>query len=107
MAMAHEVEFESMQDSPVLSRPLPYSLSQTAILERLHQVADDWASRHASRFAPAKYGLIYMWKKGWGARRVDRPPSGESITLQVRPTSSLKYLGVMLDEHLTGESQIA
>ncbi|OQE24244.1 hypothetical protein PENNAL_c1024G04735, partial [Penicillium nalgiovense] len=71
---------------------------------------DDWASRHASRFAPAKYGLIHIWKKGWGARRVDRPLSGEGITLQgveVRPTSSLKYLGVILDEHLTGESQIA
>jgi hypothetical protein len=53
---------------------------------------------------------MHMWKKGWSARRVSRPPSGESITLQgveVRPTSSLKYLGVMLDEHLTGESQIA
>lgn len=86
------------------------ALDNCQLLESLHQVADDWASRHASRFAPAKYGLIHMWKKGWGARRVDRPPSGESITLQgveVRPTLSLKYLGVMLDEHLTGESQIA
>ncbi|KAJ5481378.1 reverse transcriptase [Penicillium sp. IBT 31633x] len=71
---------------------------------------DAWASRHASCFAPTKYGLMHMWKKGWSARRASRPPSGESITLQgveVRPTSSLKYLGVMLDEHLTGESQIA
>ncbi|KAJ5244945.1 hypothetical protein N7489_005041 [Penicillium chrysogenum] len=86
------------------------TLDNCQLLEKLHQVADDWASRHASRFAPAKYGLIHMWKKGWGARRVDRPPSGESITLQgveVRPALSLKYLGVMLDEHLTGESQIA
>ncbi|KAJ5849228.1 hypothetical protein N7534_007917 [Penicillium rubens] len=86
------------------------TLDNCQLLEKLHQVADDWASRHVSRFAPAKYGLIHMWKKGWGARRVDRPPSGESITLQgveVRPALSLEYLGVMLDEHLTGESQIA
>ncbi|KAJ6118425.1 reverse transcriptase [Penicillium samsonianum] len=86
------------------------ALDNCQLLERLHQVADAWASRHASRFAPAKYGLMHMWKKGWSARRVSRPPSGESITLQgveVRPTSSLKYLGIMLDEHLTGESQIA
>lgn len=47
------------------------------LLERLHQVADAWASRHASRFVS---GLIHMWNKGWRATRVSRPPSGESIT---------------------------
>ncbi|KAJ5544111.1 reverse transcriptase [Penicillium frequentans] len=78
------------------------------LLTRLHQKAEVWARRHASIFAPAKYGLMHMWKKGVGARK---PDTATNIPLmlngvEIQPTSSLGYLGVELDENLTGRAQV-
>ncbi|KAJ5533430.1 reverse transcriptase [Penicillium frequentans] len=78
------------------------------LLTRLHQKAEVWARRHASIFAPAKYGLMHMWKKGVGARK---PDTATNIPLmlngvEIQPTSSLRYLGVELDENLTGRAQV-
>jgi hypothetical protein len=73
-------------------------------LERIHGVAEHWESTHASRFAPPKYGLIHLWKKRPGIPK----PLGllEAVVtihgVEVKPTLTLKYLGVMLDTGLAG-----
>lgn len=78
------------------------------LLARLHQKAEVWARRHASVFAAAKYGLIYMWKKGVGARKTSTPTDTPLVLngVEIKPTSSLRYLGIELDENLTGRAQV-
>ncbi|KAJ5543821.1 reverse transcriptase [Penicillium frequentans] len=78
------------------------------LLTRLHQKAEVWARRHASIFAPAKYGLMHMWKKGVGARKPNTPTDIPLMLngVGIQPTSSLRYLGIELDENLTGRAQV-
>ncbi|KAG2026238.1 hypothetical protein GB937_001746, partial [Aspergillus fischeri] len=38
-------------------------------LERIHALAECWEARHASRFNPAKYGLIHLWSRRRGIPR--------------------------------------
>ncbi|KAJ6117949.1 reverse transcriptase [Penicillium sp. IBT 18751x] len=86
----------------------PSAVENCRLLQRLHQKAEVWARRHASAFAPAKYGLIHLWKKGPGAREPSIPTDIPLILhdVVVKPTSLLRYLGVELDENLTGCAQI-
>ena len=39
-------------------------------LEQIHKIAEQWETQHASKFAPAKYGLIYLWQKVRGVPRL-------------------------------------
>ncbi|KAJ5927721.1 reverse transcriptase [Penicillium verhagenii] len=88
-----------------------------AALMRLHTVAETWAAQHASKFSPAKYGLIHFWKKGAGALRPADMPAGQasdpalldSVTIcgaEIKPVSSLRYLGVILNENLTAKDHL-
>ena len=77
-------------------------------LERIHRIAEQWEAQHASRFAPAKYGLIHFWRN---LRGVAKPVDETDVPIRVRgveirPVSVLRYLGIQLDQHLTGIKQI-
>ncbi|ODM23022.1 hypothetical protein SI65_00611 [Aspergillus cristatus] len=81
-------------------------------LEQIHKIAEQWEAQHASKFAPAKYGLIHLWQK---VRGVPRPLSSTNAStnasvkvqgVEVKPVPTLHYLGVQLDQHLTGMKQI-
>jgi ribonuclease HI len=80
------------------------------LLAEAHKVAEEWERRHASRFSPSKYGLIHMHRKH---RRVPQPRGStdtplhlESAGVVVEAKPILKYLGVWLDKHLTGQEQV-
>ncbi|KUL81545.1 hypothetical protein ZTR_10067 [Talaromyces verruculosus] len=73
-----------------------------------HQVAERWERTHASKFAPAKYQLAHFWRKH---QSVPKPRSRLDVPLtikgiEVKPKDSIKYLGVLLDTHLTGEAHV-
>ena len=77
-------------------------------LEQIHKIAEQWETKHASKFAPAKYGLIHLWRK---VRGVPRPLSSTNASVkvqgvEVKPVPTLRYLGVQLDQHLTGMKQV-
>jgi len=79
-----------------------------SLLGEAHAVAEIWEKRHASKFSPKKYGLIHMNRKH---RQVPQPEDPTDISLQlpgieVKAESTIKYLGVWLDKHLTGMEQI-
>ncbi|EED22555.1 transposon I factor, putative [Talaromyces stipitatus ATCC 10500] len=71
-------------------------------------VAERWERSHASKFAPAKYQLTHFWRK----HQIVPKPSGRldvPLTIkgvEIKPTDSIKYLGVYLDTHLTGEVHV-
>lgn len=86
-------------------------------LKEIHGICEHWSKTHASKFAPAKYGLIHMWKNARGIP----PPEGPTdipLTLRVRdgnqpvttvtiePSPSLRYLGIQIDQHLTGQAHL-
>ncbi|KAJ5094940.1 reverse transcriptase [Penicillium argentinense] len=76
------------------------------LLQHLHQIAETWEKRHASRFAPAKYGLMHMYRTRGSVPPEDLDADLELRGETIRPTKTLRYLGVYLDEHLTGLTQI-
>lgn len=45
-----------------------------ALLRRIHARAEAWEATHASKFSPAKYGLINMTRQVAPARRGSQPP---------------------------------
>lgn len=77
-------------------------------LVEAHRLAETWEKRHASKFAPKKYHLIHMFSKH---RSVPRPtgPTNTSLWLrgvEIKAQSSIRYLGVWLDQHLTGSEHV-
>jgi ribonuclease HI len=76
-------------------------------LEVLHRKADEWAYKHASVFAPAKYELIHFVYKGDKkkikecTRPVDLGPVN-GVERIIRPKTHARYLGVILDSELNG-----
>ncbi|OKL55749.1 hypothetical protein UA08_08958 [Talaromyces atroroseus] len=75
---------------------------------KAHQVAARWERTHASKFAPAKYQLAHFWRKH---QSVPKPRGRLDVPLtikgtEVKPQGSIKYLGVLLDTHLTGEAHV-
>ena len=84
-------------------------------LERIHHIAERWEKTHASRFSPKKYGLIHMYKTQRGIR-TQRGPGTEPLgsleaSIRVRgvtvePKPALRYLGVWLDNSLTGKEHV-
>jgi hypothetical protein len=73
-----------------------------------HQLAEHWERTHASRFAPKKYQLIHMHSGHPDARQPDLPldVSLHIRDTRVKPEKAVKYLGVWLDEHLSGREQV-
>lgn len=77
-------------------------------LTQAHQVAERWERTHASKFAPAKYQLAHFWRKHQSVPkprgRLDVPLTIKGIEVEAK--DSIKYLGVLLDTHLTGEAHV-
>ena len=69
-------------------------------LLRAHDIADQWALRHASIFDRKKYQLVHFVNP-----RSARIPQKQSITLQdgtvTEASEAVKYLGIWLDSNLT------
>ena len=70
-------------------------------LQDLHEMADDWAKRHASIFAPDKYKLIHFTNPN--APSNPRDAEEPVLTLsgaEIKPSQAAKYLGVWFDPGL-------
>lgn len=95
-----------------------WSRENCQLLTRLHGVGETWAKRHASKFSPSKYGPIHFVKRGPGSERpsehhpqrapteptIDRPVTIQGV--QIQPVSSLRCLGVPLNENLTAKDHL-
>jgi hypothetical protein len=71
-------------------------------LQDLHEIADDWAKRHASIFMPDKYKLIHFIN----LNAPGDPRDAEELMLtlsgvEIKPSQAAKYLGVWFDPGLT------
>ena len=84
----------------------------TAKLQLLHERCDLWARRHASVFAHQKYELLHFVHQGDRRKIKDkqRPldlgfKDGKERIIQ--PTNKARYLGVILDDKLSGTPHIA
>ncbi|KAI1001723.1 hypothetical protein K3495_g6476 [Podosphaera aphanis] len=74
-------------------------------LAKLHKKAEDWAFTQASMFAPEKYKLIHfvhhLHKNRIKQRdRALRLILNNGTTHEIKSIKSVRYLGVILDEHL-------
>ena len=67
-------------------------LLQTALLE-----AQDWASSHASVFAPDKFQLTHFTR---AASRIDTCKSLQTSWVKIQPSPTCKYLGLIMDTQL-------
>lgn len=47
-------------------------------LEQIHKIVEQCETQHASEFAPAKYGLIHLWRKVCGVPRPLSSPMPQS-----------------------------
>ena len=67
-------------------------------LAMIYSRCEEWARKHASRFAPNKYKLIHcMRSPRWFNMTIPLTlPNGSAIS----PVESCKYLGIMLDQAL-------
>lgn len=75
-------------------------------LAALHKKAERWASTHASVFSPKKYKLIHFVHKQDRRKINNRDRAlklelNDSTSFEIQPVKSARYLGVILDEHLT------
>jgi len=74
----------------------------------MHKIAEQWEIQHASKFAPAKYDLIHLWRKIKGVpgplSSIDASVRVQGVDIKSVPTPH--YLGIQLDQHLTGMKQI-
>jgi hypothetical protein len=83
----------------------------TKTLLMLHERAEKWAHRHASVFAPQKYKLIHFVRPRKKASEEERKRP-LALTLKdgrtqiVQPTTKARYLGVILDDKLTGKAHL-
>ena len=71
----------------------------TLALRDIHEKAEEWARQTGSVFAPQKYNMIHFAK---GARDQEEEASLELPTTTVRPSKTVKLLGVVLDKKLSG-----
>jgi hypothetical protein len=78
-----------------------------ARLAATHEKCNEWSRRHASQFAPAKYELIHLTRhpKKFNLEATVTIP-GETPQL-IKPSPSIKYLGVRLDTALKWGPQVA
>lgn len=88
-------------------------------LEAAYSKASNWATTHASVWAPKKFGLVHFTppsrrEETRAAARVaagsPEADHGPSVTLEghvVQATHAAKYLGVYLDRHLSFENHLA
>lgn len=66
-------------------------------LERVLEKAQRWATTHASVFAPEKFQLVHFTRSR-SRIKVDRPV--QTAWGEIQPTSTAKYLGVIMDTQL-------
>ena len=66
-------------------------------LERALEKADWWAKTHASKFAPEKFQLVHFTR---ARTRIDVNRPLNTAWGQIKPKTTCKYLGVILDSKL-------
>ena len=81
-------------------------------LRLLHSKAEIWQRKHASVFSLSKYGLINMVRQLPGSTRHNPADIQLTETLhitgtEIRPTESLRYLGIHLDPGLSGSAYLS
>ena len=81
-------------------------------LRLLHSEAEIWQRKHASVFSLSKYGLINMVRQLPGSTRHNPADIRLTETLhiagtEIRPTESLRYLGVHLDPDLSRSAHLS
>ena len=80
-------------------------------LGEVHKQLEGWASRHAAKFAPEKYGLMHFFQQ---PRKTKDEDKNRPLILQledgqiqeIKPSESERYLGVWLDPCLRGQSHL-
>lgn len=95
-------------DDVAFLRTAPTFEENCTAMEGDHEIALDWARKHASKFAPAKYQLIHFTRN---QRNTGDPQSTiGTITLSegghLTPLDAAKYLGVIFDKALTWVPQL-
>ncbi|KFA45923.1 hypothetical protein S40293_10177 [Stachybotrys chartarum IBT 40293] len=65
-------------------------------LKVIHRKAEDWALKHGSQFAPAKYGLVHFARD----RRCNTTHALRLTHATIKASRSCRYLGVQLDTGL-------
>ena len=70
-------------------------------LQAVHRHCESWARKHGSSFNVSKYQLLHLAKT-----RVRLLASVNIDGIEVRPTNTLKLLGVHLDRTLSGKAHI-
>ena len=84
-------------DDVAILADVPNPLNVPYVLQRAHQITEDWARLHASKFAPHKYQLVHF--------RTKHRPAVTMGATEVKPTATAKYLGVIYDEDLNWKPQ--
>ena len=74
----------------------PSAAKNCKTLKAIHRKAEDWAQKHGSRFAPAKYELVHF-------TRDPRENTTHALRLPnaiIKASRSCRYLGVQMDNRL-------
>jgi ribonuclease HI len=71
-------------------------------LAEIHIGCEDWARKHASKFAPKKYELVHLTRY---PRRFNIKQTLELPNITIHPSQSCKYLGIHLDQKLQWSRQ--
>jgi hypothetical protein len=74
-----------------------------ARLGRTMEMATQWATKHASVFAPSKFQLTHFTRR---RRRFDMEHPVTVAQREITPTQTSKYLGLTLDSTLEWKNQI-
>ena len=92
----HETEAVGYIDDVSILAVGPNAQSNCKILKSIHRRAEEWATKHGSQFAPAKYELVHF-------TRDPKANCTHALRLPhavVEASTSCRYLGVQMDTRL-------
>jgi endonuclease/exonuclease/phosphatase family metal-dependent hydrolase len=72
-------------------------------LRAANGLCEEWARRHGAKFEPAKYQLIHFTRARHSEDLSSPVKIGET---EIKPESSLKFLGIWMDSKLTWTQQV-